>query len=132
MDINFLLSIVIWFGGSSTIATLTALLVDLLKRIPGLIKDGTSATVAFWINMVCLIGFAVYFFTSPAATFAGMDETLRVIMLIVQFVLGSASQLFISPAVHDRAWVSNLPILGYSLTDANYANRVDEYDEDAG
>ena len=42
LDLNFLLSILLWFLGNASIPVLVPLIVDLLKRIPGLVKDGTS------------------------------------------------------------------------------------------
>ena len=116
MDINFLYSILVWFGGSTSIAVLVPLIVDILKRIPGLIKDGTSGQVAAWISLVGMICFAIYFYLSPLATFETVDATLAVVVQIIQVVLGLVIQLFVPPAVHYAGQVAELPILGYSLT----------------
>lgn len=116
MDINFLYSILIWFGGSGTIAILAALIVDILKYIPGLVKDGTSSQWAAAVSLIGMIGFSVYFFLSPAASFEMVDATLAIVVMIIKIVLGLVMQLFVPSAVHDAGAKANIPVLGYSAS----------------
>jgi hypothetical protein len=99
MDMNFLLAILIWFGGNGTIAALIALLVDVMKRF-GWIADGSAGKWANAMNLAGLVGFSIFFFLNPSVPFGAMDEQMRLVLQIVEIVLGYVLQLFVSPAVH--------------------------------
>ena len=110
MDTNFLLAILVWFIGNGSIPILVPLIVDILKRIPGLVKDGTSGTWASAINLVGLVGFSILFFALPGTSFASVDAVLVNILRIVTIVLGFAAELFVGPAVHDAGKEAKLPL----------------------
>jgi len=123
IDLNILLAIFIWFGGSGTIASLVALIVDILKRFK-IVHDGDAGQVAAGINLFGLVVFSVYFFLNPAFDFASMDAVLRTVLAIIQIVLGFVLQLKMSPAVHDLGYLAKLPLLGYSLTAAKSRGKI--------
>jgi hypothetical protein len=118
MDLNFLLSILVWYGGSGAIAVLSALVVDILKRIPGLVKDGTAPQWASAVSLLGMIAFTAYFMLSPTVGFESVDASLALVVQIANIVLGLALQLFVPSAVHDAGKAANIPVLGYSKTDA--------------
>ena len=124
MDLNFLLAILTWFGANATIAVIVPLIVDILKRF-GVVKDGDAGKWSAGLNLLGLVGFSAYFLLSKSVDFGAMDATLKVILQIVQVVLAYAMQLFISPAVHNRALDSNLPLLGYSLSEVAWQDEED-------
>jgi len=117
LDLNFLLSILLWFLGNASIPVLVPLIVDLLKRIPGLVKDGTSLRWASTINLLGMVGFSIFFFLSPSTSFPIMDETLTTLLRIATIILGQAAELFVGPAMHNAGIETNSPLLGYSLTE---------------
>lgn len=99
MDIEFLLRIVVWFGGSATIAAIVAALVDVLKRF-GVVKDGDAGRWAARFNLLFLAVFSVWFFLNPAFDFASVDESLKAALAVIQVVLGLVLQLATSQRVH--------------------------------
>jgi len=116
MELEFLLAVMVWFGGSAAIASLVALLVDALKRF-GVVKDGDSGKWAAGFNLLGLVGFSVYFFLNPAFAFAEMDAVLKNVLSVVQVILAYVMQLGLSPKVHVLGYFAKLPLLGYSLSE---------------
>lgn len=108
MDSGYILSILIWFGGSASIAALVALLVDVLKRF-GVVKDGDAGRWAAGFNLLGLVGFSAYFFLNPAIGFDAVDAQLQNVLAIVQVLLGFVLQLFVSPKVHMAGIDAMLP-----------------------
>ena len=117
MELSFLITVAVWFGGNAAIASLVALVVDLLKRIPGLVKDGTAGTWSAWLNLAALAGFAWYFLQS-GASFDAVNAQLENVLKLSGMVLAYVLQLKTSPAVHDIGFLGDLPLLGYSTTDS--------------
>lgn len=116
MELTLLISIAAWFGGNAAIASLVAVLVDLLKRVPGLVKDNTAGQWAAGLNLVALAGFSWYFVQSGVsfdAVNAQLENVLKLSGLILAYVL----QLQTSPAVHAAGYFAELPILGYSISE---------------
>lgn len=101
MDMNFLLAILIWFGGNGTIAALVALIVDVCKRF-GWIADGSASKLASILNLLGLAGFSVFFFLNQTVPFETMDAQMRLALQIIEVVLGYVLQIFASPAVHTQ------------------------------
>lgn len=129
LELNFLISIAVWFGGNSAIASLIALVVDLLKRIPGLVKDGTAGQWAAALNLLSLIGFSFYF-SAARVSFGVVDDQLESLLKLSGLITAMVLQLKTSTAVHDQAAQANLPLLGYSATEAGWkAENKREFDK---
>jgi hypothetical protein len=116
MELTSLISIAVWFGGNAAIASLVAVLVDLLKRIPGLVADGTSGQWAAGLNLAALAGFS-YYFVQSGVTFDVVNAQLENVLKLSGLILAYVLQLQTSPAVHQIGSFSALPLLGYSLSD---------------
>jgi hypothetical protein len=114
MELAFLITIVVWFTGSTTIASLVSLVVDLLKRT-GLVKDGTAGQWAAGLNLVALAGFAWYFVQS-GVSFDAVDAQLADVLKLSGLIMAYILQLSTSARVHEIGYDADLPLLGYSLS----------------